>query len=399
MNKKLVLSTILISLLSGCSSSLLSSSTSEEPSSIEDNPSSGEFTYTSKKYTNPARIIQLDGSERFVTIADPDILVGEDGYFYLYPTNLECEMGELGVMFDLGPIFKSDDLQTWRWVGSVFLGQADAVNWNADAMNTGGVWAPSIIKIGNRYNYYYSLSGWGDPNPGIGAASAPTPVGPWTHYGKLVDQEMTGIRNGIDPHVMIEDEKVYLFWGSFFGIGVVQLTDDGLETFYPPEAIQEHVGYVIPNNNGTKMNINVNYEGSFIMKKGEYFYYFGSQGSCCSGQSSTYTVKVGRSQSIFGPYVASDGQEMTTGNYGDIVVAPSEEVKGTGGNVVIQDYAGDDWLIYHGFYRDGLDPNQRVLFMDKLLWDQTTGYPYIEGRQATVSEQDGPTIVDHQTDN
>lgn len=384
----------LIGLLSGCVSSDAFSSTSE--SSIEtSNSSSSEPTYQSVPYTNPARIIQLDGSERFVTIADPDVLVGEDGYFYLYPTNLECEMGELGVMFDLGPIFKSDDLQTWRWVGSVFLGHADAVNWNAQAMATGGVWAPSVIKIGNRYNYYYSLSGWGDPNPGIGVASAPTPIGPWTHYGKLVDQEMTGIRNGIDPHVMIEDEKVYLFWGSFFGIGAVQLTDDGLETYYPPEIVIDYVTYIIPNNNGTIMNINVNYEGSFIMKKGDYFYYMGSLGSCCSGQNSTYTVKVGRSQNIFGPYVSVDGMELTTGHYGDVVVEPSEEVKGTGGSVVIQDFAGDDWLIYHGFYRDGLDPNQRVLFKDRLLWDEVTGFPYIEGRVASLTEQEGPFTVVH----
>lgn len=395
MNHKLFLSLAIIGLLSGCVSSTESSSSSDTSLLSSAAPSS-EFELTTKRYTNPARIIQLDGSERFVTIADPDIHVGEDGYFYMYPTNLECEMGELGVMFDLGPIFKSGDLQSWRWIGSVFLNQTEAVNWNAEALRTGGVWAPSIIKIGNRYNYYYSLSGWGDPNPGIGVASAPTPIGPWTHYGKLVDQEMTGVRNGIDPHVMIDDDKVYLFWGSFFGIGVVQLTDDGLETYYPPELIREHVRYIIPNNNGTRMNINTNYEGSFIMKKGDYFYYMGSQGSCCSGQNSTYRVKVGRSQSIFGPYVAVDGQELTTGNYGDLVVAPSDEVRGTGGGVVFQDFAGDDWFFYHGFYRDGLDPNQRVLFMDRLLWNQETGYPYIEGLVASTNEQDGPVIVNHQ---
>jgi arabinan endo-1,5-alpha-L-arabinosidase len=370
---------------------LLISCTNSSVSTIIYHSSNNETIELERKtFTNPMHIIKQDGSEIFVTIADPTILASDDGYYYLYPTNAETEVGNKGVMFDLGPIFRSDDMQNWHYAGSAFEGNADAVNWNIDALKTGGVWAPSVVKIGNRYNYYYSLSGWGDPNPGIGVASSPTPYGPWTHYGKLVDQVDSGVRNGIDPHVFINDDKVYLIWGSFFGIAIIELTDDGLEPFYGNQ-YKSYVQYIIENNNGTVMNTNKNYEGSYLFYKDGYYYYMGSQGSCCSGQNSTYRVKVGRSSNLFGPYKNKDGQNLEEEPYGDLVIESSELVKGTGGSVVFQDFGDEYWLAYHGFYSEGLDPNQRVFFVDKLSFDQE-GWPYVKNKEASLETQITPWL-------
>lgn len=346
-------------------------------------------------YANPLKILDSEGREYFVTTADPDIIMGDDGYFYMYPTNCECEMGAKGKRFDRGPIFKSGNLVEWTWCGSVFDGHPDAGQWGTA---NAGVWAPSVVKIGNRYNYYYSLSTWGDDNPGIGVAVGDSPTGPWTHYGRVVDQKMTGVRNGIDPKVLIDDDKVYMVWGSFFGIACIRLTDDGIEPFYTGDELKENLTYMIADNTGSGgMNIDINYEGSYIIKKDGYYYFFGSQGTCLDGMNSTYRVKVGKSESLFGPYLSSEGDDLATGSYGDLCVGPSDIVAGTGHNAVFQDLAGDWYILYHGFYggteeRPSLNSGERSLFIDKLLWDEETGMPYVKDKIPSLGNNVGPLV-------
>lgn len=397
MNKPInlfALTLVAVLALTGC----VTSTSSSVPSSSQDRISTSESSaskvsssikdeYYTEQYQNPCVIKKQDGTSYFVTIADPDIILGDDGYFYMYPTNAECEVGDRGITFDRGPIFKSDNLREWTWAGSVFADNPNEGLWGSP---NAGVWAPSVIKIGDNYNYYYSLSSWGDSNAGIGVATSKTPYGPWTHYGKLLDSNMTGINNSIDPQVVIENDIPYIIWGSFFGIACTQLTDDGLELFYG-EYVKDHITMIIEKN-VEQMDINVNYEGSYIIKKGDYYYYFGSQGTCCSGAASTYRVKVGKSKSLFGPYLGSDGEDIIHGSFGDLVVGPSDEVAGVGHNTVIQDYAGDYWLVYHGYDLNGEHKDERQLYIDKLLWDEETLMPYVENRQASTSIKTGPVI-------
>ena len=346
------------------------------------------------KYQNPLNFYKQDGSKYFVTAADPDVLKADDGYFYMYCTNTYCEMGNKGMQYDRGPIFQSKDLINWTWVGSVFDGHPQALNWgDKDA----GVWAPSVIKVGDHYNYYYSLSLWGDPNPGIGVATSLTPYGPWTHYGKVLDSNLSGVKNSIDPKpIYDEDGKLYLIWGSFYGIGAVELTDDGTEVFWGINNIKEHLYWIIDDNSNGQMDININYEGSYIIKRNDSYYYFGSQGTCCDGVNSTYRVKAGKANKLLGKYYGSDGKTLTdeTGSYGDLVIGPSEEVAGVGHNTVVEDYEGEFWLFYHGFDVDGEYPNERTIFMDKLYFDEND-MPYVENKKASIHQDKiGPLVID-----
>lgn len=389
--RKVILTLVVLFALASCGGNINSSvetSVSSSDSSLDSTTS--EVEYQRVKYTNPLRTLKQDGTPYFVPIADPDIIRGDDGYFYMYPTNAEVEKGDRGMQFDLGPIFRSKNMIDWTWVGSVFDGVTeDVLSWGTPGA---GVWAPSIIKVGDKYNYYYSLSTWGDSNPGVGVATSPTPYGPWTHYGEVIDSETTGVKNSIDPYVLYDDEILYLVWGSFFGIAVIQLTDDGLEPFYG-EYVKDYLYWIVPDNSPGRMDININYEGSYIIKHNGYYYYFGSQGTCCSGVNSTYTVKVGKSESLFGPYLDANGDDMVSGKFGEIVIQPSDKVVGVGHNSVIQDYAGDWWLVYHGFDLNGDRPNERILFIDKLLWDEN-GFPYVKNKVASYKEvKDGPLTI------
>ena len=124
--------------------------------------------------TNPGIFLKPNGETEFVGIADPFCLRGDDGYYYLYSTQVDCTRGEKGYGFDPGPIFKSRNMQTWEYCGSVFLDTPNYqqyIGWNN---GEGGVWAPSVAKIKDQYVFYYTLGagGYYSDYTGIGVASA-----------------------------------------------------------------------------------------------------------------------------------------------------------------------------------------------------------------------------------
>ena len=380
----------LLALSAFCLSCSPSNSSSASETPVEET-SSSEIKTESTTYQNPLKFYKADGSEYFVTCADPDVIYGDDGYYYLYCTNTYCEMGDKGIAYDRGPIFRSRNLIDWTWCGSVFDGHPDALSWGDPEA---GVWAPSVIKVGSTYNYYYSLSLWGDENPGIGVATSPTPYGPWTHYGMVLDSETSGVSNSIDPQAIYYGEQLYLVWGSFYGIAATRLTDDGIEPYCGLAALKDNLTWIVEDNSGGSMDIDINYEGSYIVEIDGSWYYFGSQGTCCSGTASTYRVKVGKADDFLGTYRGSDGEKLSEGTYGDLVIGPSEDVAGTGHNTIVRDMAGDYWIVYHGFDIHGEYPSERTLFIDKLLFDESTGMPYVECRQPTYRQSVvGPCVL------
>ena len=99
------------------------------------------------------------------SLPDPSIIKGEDGYYYLYATE---DIRNL-------PIHRSKDLVEWEYVGTAFT-KSTRPNFEPK----GGLWAPDINKIGDKYVLYYSMSVWGGEwTCGIGCATADKPEGPF----------------------------------------------------------------------------------------------------------------------------------------------------------------------------------------------------------------------------
>ena len=184
-----------------------------------------------------------------------------------------------------------------------------------------------------------------------------------------------------------------MVWGSFFGIAATLLTDDGTELFYGDQ-VKDHIYYLIDDNtNGGGMNVDINYEGSYIIRHNGKLYFFGSQGTCLASTDSTYKVRAGVADNFLDKFTTHDGIPLDEAPYGEEVISPSDTVVGVGHNTVVQDFAGDYWLFYHGYDVYGERPSERIVFMDKLLWDEN-GMPYVEGRKASIGEEKtGPTIV------
>ena len=62
---------------------------------------------------------------------------------------------------------------------------------------------------------------------------------------------------------------------------------------------------------------------------------------------------------------------------GEVVIGKSDRFVGNGHcSEIVQDGAGNDWILYHGV--DLQRPEGRMLFLDRVLWDEA-GWPYVAG--------------------
>lgn len=375
---KITLSSIAIFSLFSCGNT--TSNNSVQPSSL---PITEVRVSYHNQYSNPT--YPLANNEKKETyMADPFVVRDDDGTYYMYCTQTEVYTPNL--LFKRGPTFKSTNMIDWTYVSDVF---ADYVpTWGESGA---GVWAPTVIKIGDTWNFYYSLSIASDPNPGIGVATSQTPYGPWTHYGKLFNSNEIGVTNSIDPFVFVDDDNVYMAFGSYGGlISLVELTNDGLELKNGLECQKENKVALA----GFEVFDMTNYEGTFIFKKDGWYYLLLSTGSCCNGVNSTYKVVVSRSRNVKGPYLDSQGRDMFKPNRGDPVVVPSlSGAMGTGHCAVINDDNDNLWMLYHGYNTKGKNPSYRVLYLDQLIFDNETNMPCVENKKASNEEiKDGPYI-------
>ncbi|KAA6341461.1 Extracellular exo-alpha-(1-_5)-L-arabinofuranosidase ArbA [termite gut metagenome] len=279
------------------------------------------------------------------SLPDPSVIQGDDGYFYLYTTE---DIRNL-------PIHRSKNLVDWEFVGTAFSKET-----RPDFESRGNLWAPDINKINDKYVLYYSMSVWGGEwTCGIGAAVADSPKGPFTDQGKLFRSNEIGVQNSIDPFYIEDNGKRYLFWGSFRGIYGIELAEDGL-------SLQQGVT--------PKQIAGTAYEGTYIHKKDGRYYLFASVGTCCQGLKSTYHTVVGRSESLWGPYVDKQGRSMME-NHHEVIIHKNRHFVGTGHNSeIVTDEAGNDWIFYHGI--SATNPHGRVLLLDKVEWGD--GWPSVK---------------------
>lgn len=287
------------------------------------------------------------------SMPDPTIIKAKDNYFYLYATEDIRNV----------PIYKSRNLIDWDSVGTAFT-KATRPRFEPKA----GIWAPDISYINGKYVMHYSMSVWGGEwTCGVGVATADKPEGPFTDLGKLFRSNEIGVQNSIDPFYIDDNGKKFLFWGSFRGLYYIELDNTGL-------ALKE----------GSKPTriAGTAFEGVYIYKRGKYYYMFGSIGTCCEGVNSSYALVVGRSESLFGPYVDKSGKNMLDNGY-EVVIGKNERFVGNGHcSEIVQDKKGNDWIFYHGV--DVKRPKGRVLLLDRVNWDKNE-WPYVEGNSPSLN--------------
>ena len=307
-------------------------------------------------YTNPVIT--------FSSVADPTVIRTDEG-FYLYATQTNSYWI---------PIYFSKDLVNWEFKRSAFR---KATRPTEDVLPGGGAfWAPEIRHINGKYVLYFSWAKWGDGDASYTAvATSDSPLGDFVNSKELLTKEDFG-SNCIDQFYYEEDNKKYMFVGSFNGIYVTELTDDGLS--------------VKRNENGTptlkKQVCGKAFEGTNIYKKNGYYYLFASINNCCDGERSRYKVVVGRSQDLLGPYLDKSGKDMINNAWELVLEGDGQKFFGPGHNsIIVQDDAGTDWMIYHSYVKENGEVGGRLGMLDRVLWTED-GWPYIKNCVPSTSD-------------
>lgn len=282
--------------------------------------------------------------------ADPSIAVF-DGTFYIYPTT--DGVADWGAT-SFG-VFTSTNLVRWTNQG-VVLNVATDLKWA-----TGHAWAPSIVRVGDTYYFYFTA------DDQIGVATGKSPAGPFKDaLGKpLVSHAQYGV-NSIDPNVFIDDDgNAYLSFGNS-GLRLAKLNADMVSFSGEPKDITPAgaSGIVI--------------EGSAMFKRKGTYYLQWSEGDT---RLPTYRVAYARAQSPLGPFTRLAVILEQDTNIG---------VLGPGGSTVLAIPSRDEYYIaYHRFKIPGGDGTHRETCIDRLYFASDGAIvpvkPTLEGLQTAVS--------------
>jgi arabinan endo-1,5-alpha-L-arabinosidase len=360
----------------------------------------GRFAGT---YENPI-LPKIPGDGTVDSCADPTVVRGQqpgDRYWYMYcttdPLNDEDVDAAGKLQFHRIPTSRSLDLVNWTYVGDAFSGLP---GWAAP---TAALWAPDVVYSTTFSQYYMfvvvtdtsdATSGVKgcDADNAIGVATGPSPTGPWTFSDKPVVGPRHGAGAGCDflwtydPE--IPGDKVAatgnFFYGSYYG-GIygtdLTFTADGATVAGP----------------GTMVAIDNKFEGANVVHRDGYYYLFASAANCCNGALTGYSVFVGRSRNIYGPYVDREGNSLLDAQAGGTPVISMNGNRwiGTGHNSVFKDFDGQWWTMYHAVDREdpffAPDPGftKRPTLLDPIDW--VNGWPTVRGGQwASDSRQPAP---------
>lgn len=307
----------------------------------------------------PALPLEQSAS-RGITTRDPSSIVKCKDEFWVFYTGR-------GV-----PSYRSKDLVKWQRGPAVFQ---TAPEWIARIVpeNRGmHYWAPDIIKLGERYLLYYSVSSFGKMTSAIGLATNPTldpddPAYHWTDQGFVVRTQDGDGYNAIDPSVFHDrDGSLWLTFGSYWsGIKLVQLDLQSGKRMAPDSKL-------------FSIAFNDSIEASYLCRHDDYYYLFVNWRSCCQGPKSTYNIRVGRSKTAIGPYLDKDGVDMMR-HGGSLFLATTNGPLIGPGHAGTLNAQGKDWFT-SDFEGDLRMDGKATLAIMPLSW-KADGWP-----EATVKD-------------
>jgi arabinan endo-1,5-alpha-L-arabinosidase len=283
--------------------------------------------------------------------ADPGVL--RDGNQYV----MTCTSGGAADAF---PIRVSPDLVRWTRMGAVFP------SGKHPAWATGDFWAPEIHRVGAHYVAYFTARNV-DGRLSIGAASAPTALGPFTDRGApLLHDAAMGLIDASEFEA--PDGTRYLLWkddGNAVGkptpIHAQALAPDGLSIVGTATTLitndQSWEGAVV--------------EGPWMLyHEGAYYLFYSGN----AYNTAAYAVGVARAASPLGPFTKATVPILTTAG----------AWAGPGHGSVLDTPDGETVFVYHA-WRSGQVGGApgRLGLVDRVVW--SAGWPSLPGAPSSSS--------------
>ncbi|MDF2849083.1 MAG: glycoside hydrolase, partial [Oerskovia sp.] len=329
-------------------------------------PASAADPYTFTSTENP---ILADGS---YYSADPAPLVVPSGapgnetgadQLYVYtghdeagPTTNDFIMNEWGA-------FVTSDVDAGEWTHHPSLMRPEQV---FDWATPGRAYAGQVVAgVDGRYYWYVPVHEASSPASdkfGIGVAVSDSPTGPWTdHVGAPIISQRVPTANtihNIDPTVLVdgegEDARVYVWWGSFGNLRMLELGQD----------MKTPVGSV-----RTVTGLTGFFEAAWAFERNGTYYlaYAGNNAgptSQCTPANYHACIAYGTATSPEGPWT-----------YRGTVLAP---VSSTTSHPGILEFDGEWWIAYHTADAEGGNHFRRSVAIDRVEWDDTQSPPRME---------------------
>lgn len=308
---------------------------------------------------------------------DPSIYKDKDTY-YVFST--DARVG--GPATPGIQVRKSKDLINWEFVGQALPGiPEEAKKWSRPQ----GIWAPDITKVGDEYYLYYCASSFGKNRSYIGLLKSKSVEGPWEDQGLVLKTDQGEDKNALDPNIIFDkDGQMWMSYGSFWsGIYIVKLDKNTGKPINPNDK-----GKNVAKRNGS---VSGAVEGPYVIYNEEQkkYYLFVSYGSL----SSDYNVRVGRAENIEGPYLDSNGNDMTNisananeiGNkvLGGYKFGDAEGWMAPGHNSVLNDN-GNYYIVHH--VRTEKNKDWFYLNIRKILWSED-GWPMVSPERYTGEKE------------
>jgi arabinan endo-1,5-alpha-L-arabinosidase len=265
-----------------------------------------------------------------------------------------------------GGYVTSTDLVTWARGGSIFPNGLPS--WTKQYISDPALWAPDVHLEKGTYYCYYAISAWDNYDSSVGLATSTSPAGPWTDHGDVVDYKTGGSGvNVIDPDLFVDDNGTWwLIYGSYkSGLRLIALdpsTGKALNGTPSPTVITSSLG-----------------EGSDIIQHNGYYYVFASRGECCAGLKSTYQIAEGRSKTVTGPYLGSNGVNWGTSPY-TLFLTGDADHPGVGGQSFFRDVNDQLYMVYMAYTA----PTGDAILNVRPMWFDANDWPTLDPCKAAT---------------
>lgn len=281
--------------------------------------------------------------------------------------------GDKYYMYIMAPgisIKMSTDLINWTYVQTAFptSGSGLPYSWMNEEIPGGGIWAPSVYKIGDLYYLYYCISTSGSQNSAIGVAVNTTldhtsPDFKWEDKGMVLRSKTGDSFNAIDPNVIIDDDgQAWLVFGSWWtGIKMRRLDNTTGKLDTNDTKVYNLARYTA---DSSKNSI----EAPCMIKHGDYYYLFAAFDRMDNG---TYNSRVGRSKSVTGPFLDKSGKDMMKGG-GTQVSQGKDGIDIPAHASIFKDTDGQYYFVSEYFQEYGKTSSQHLI--STIVWDEE-GWP------------------------
>ena len=304
---------------------------------------------------------------------DPSRMVCAEGRYWVFSTANNVNLRS------------STDMVHWEWAARKPFSYGDGVpQWMAAYLREGdeagpwNLWAPDVIKVGDRYLLYYSR-GCTDKRGKVtvcGLASSQSLVNPdWKDLGPVLEVRLQDEHyRVIDPAPIFDKQgHLWLAVGSFGSADKEGWENGGIRLF----ELNPSTGKLRRSGDKGVQLARSWMEAPFLWYHDGYYYLFFNMEKCCRGVDSTYFVQMGRAREIGGPYVDKNGRTLydrggslflgiDTRNDPEAYKKARVREIGPGHVGIFTDSEGRDWVTYH--YYDSTGDGVPTLGMRMIEW-------------------------------